>query len=490
MNSGELPLNDEPSGIPAVMGTKRPDFPDPPPFWKPEYMEMYPKDAMLAARREIEKAFPGGGVNLNGMAEAVAQYVYDYSLASKNVGKRVMSNMADRSSDLDMVHVLAACRKATDYARELKPSYPSTPRRPSSYQEALQFQASRPRKYSAPGNEQHFAAGGHIAKKTNAMRNWVVPHKSTGGEVPQAPGVPLEADEVQIKAQAGEVMVRNGPSQIYRQQLDDMNAGRVPHFKKGGPIGGDLFGKERGPSAGPAPSSPLGRERRYSEPNTAPSVPQRQPPPSGAGAAAQPSIPTAIHADNVVGEPVPVAQHAPPIPVATRVEPGAAMGGHSRPTYTDPSNDPGAAMGGRSRPTEASKSNKIPTAKLAPENKPLEGPTTIETLGKWNERWQSAKKAVGSAFDWNQHQDLHAKVYGTSFKGGDGSGSSGGGADNGDLVRAIRDLIEEMKSKKEKGGFQPTLAGAMPGMPAGGSGGGGQGSQIDWMAVARMAAML
>jgi hypothetical protein len=242
-----------------------------------------------------------------------------------------------------------------------------------------------------------------------------------GGEVPESPGIPRAADEVPIKAQAGEVMVKNGPSQIYRPQLDQMNRGEVPHFRSGGVV----------PMATPAP------------PMATPAPPMATPAP-------------------------PMATPAPPMATPAPAPAAAPMATPARAPAAAPMATPAPAAPPPSQPSD-----------------PWLSPTGGFNSGPL---WQKLRKNASDAFDWNQHQELHQKVYGTGKGGGEGGGEGGegGGADNSELIRAIRDLIDQLKSKDK--GFSPTLPGAMPGAAPGG-GGGGKDSEIDWAAVARMAAL-
>jgi hypothetical protein len=127
--------------IPSFFGTPGPSFPVPPPLWQPDYMEMYPKDAMQASRKTMEKMWPGSSRTLEPVSKAIANYVYHWSLAHKNTYKRVISNAGERGRG--MQDVLTAAKKADQLSQGFKPQYPNPVPLPSSFQHILQMMGNQ-----------------------------------------------------------------------------------------------------------------------------------------------------------------------------------------------------------------------------------------------------------------------------------------------------------------------------------------------------------
>jgi hypothetical protein len=84
-------------------------------LFKPEMMDLYPKDAMQA----IFKLY-GGQVTpiIHKLAQRVAEYVHDYSLAPRNVYKRAIEFADSRKLNYDQV--LAFANAAAEVARRLQ----------------------------------------------------------------------------------------------------------------------------------------------------------------------------------------------------------------------------------------------------------------------------------------------------------------------------------------------------------------------------------
>lgn len=101
--------------IPAAFGTPSPVFPEPPKLWTPDMMDMYPKDALRATYTKTTNA---------DLARAVADYVHKYSLAPKNVYKRVLENIGNRLPEGDISEFLPSVHSATEMARDFSPTYP------------------------------------------------------------------------------------------------------------------------------------------------------------------------------------------------------------------------------------------------------------------------------------------------------------------------------------------------------------------------------
>lgn len=102
--------------IPAWMGTPTFSTPEPPKFWIPSHMDLYPSEVMRKLGNElIEK-----GINVEDAykhAKEVALFVHDYSLNPKNVYKRVLKNTFDRTNNLEVAKKIAnnAVEKAKKY---------------------------------------------------------------------------------------------------------------------------------------------------------------------------------------------------------------------------------------------------------------------------------------------------------------------------------------------------------------------------------------
>lgn len=78
-------------------------FPEPPPFWMPKYMDMYPKDAGRDVQSRVMASFPNQAANFYAMiGRIVMNYVHDWSMNPKNVEKRILELLSDKNPDGDM----------------------------------------------------------------------------------------------------------------------------------------------------------------------------------------------------------------------------------------------------------------------------------------------------------------------------------------------------------------------------------------------------
>jgi hypothetical protein len=123
--------------IPSQFGTAGASFPTPPPFWLPAYMDMYPKDVMQAVRQQMEKTWPNSSRSLEPVVRSVANYVYNWSLAPKNVYKRIVYNAGQRGLGMD--EIMAMTKNVDQYARQYKPKYPSPVGIPTDFRHLLQI---------------------------------------------------------------------------------------------------------------------------------------------------------------------------------------------------------------------------------------------------------------------------------------------------------------------------------------------------------------
>lgn len=115
-----------------TFGSPGDQFPEPPPFWMPKYMDLYPSGALRDTQSRVAQSFPKQSPMLfNQVGRIVANYVSNWSMNPKNVESRVLRLLSDKNPDTDMSRFLTYQKELIEKLKTFRFQYPHPVRIPS-----------------------------------------------------------------------------------------------------------------------------------------------------------------------------------------------------------------------------------------------------------------------------------------------------------------------------------------------------------------------